>query len=169
MRGEDKGSRFQGPAPSFEHFQSLASAPLPKLYESRFAVNPARRRARAARAARAARPVGWSVGCVVVGHAARRWARMIACMSEKIQTRAGHIYRVALILWLSWVARISRLARATELTGPACPPTRTGALAQDPEDPAGATDTKIAAEKLFSFFFGPRDFFFRSLHRKSYG
>ena len=33
-------------------------------------------------------------------------------VSEKIQTRAGHIYRVTLILWLSWFARTSRLTRA---------------------------------------------------------
>ena len=33
-------------------------------------------------------------------------------VSEKIQTHAGHIYRVTLILWLSWFARTSPLARA---------------------------------------------------------
>ena len=33
-------------------------------------------------------------------------------VSEKIQTRAGHIYRVTLVLWLSWFARTSPLARA---------------------------------------------------------
>ena len=38
------------------------------------------------------------------------WMGADDCVSEKIQTRAGHIYRVTLILWLSWFARTSRLA-----------------------------------------------------------
>ena len=40
------------------------------------------------------------------------WMGADDCVSEKIQTRAGHIYRVTLILWLSWFARASCLARA---------------------------------------------------------
>ena len=40
------------------------------------------------------------------------WMGADDCASEKIQTRAGHIYRVTLILWLSWFARTSRLTRA---------------------------------------------------------
>ena len=38
------------------------------------------------------------------------WMGADDCVSGKIQTRAGHIYRVTLILWLSWFARTSRLA-----------------------------------------------------------